>query len=64
MVLEAFWWLERAAAILFMFSMGVYEAVIIGTTVTQPSIRIETTYFVIFAILTFATRRVKSRCYV
>jgi len=62
-VLQGIWWLERAGAILCMFAMAIYGAAILGTPVTQVSLRVATTCFVIFAILAFAARLVKTRHY-
>ena len=62
-VLQGIWWLERAGAIMCMFAMAVYGVAVTGIPITQVSIRVATICFVIFAILAFAARLVKTRHY-
>jgi hypothetical protein len=60
-VLQGIWWLERAGAIACGFAMAIYGAAVAGMPITQTSTRVATICFVIFAILAFAARLVKTR---
>lgn len=60
-VLQGIWWLERAGAILCMFAMGIYGIAYWGIPISQLSLRIASVSFVVFAILAFAARLVKTR---
>lgn len=62
-VLQGAWWLERAGAIACMTAMAIYGAAILGVPVTQGSQRVATVCFVVFAILAFAVRLVKTSKY-
>lgn len=62
-VLQGQWWLERAGAIACMFAMAIYGAAFVGVPVAQVSQRVATVCFVLFAILAFAVRLVKTRKY-
>lgn len=61
--LQGVWWLERAGAILCMAAMAIYGVAAAGIPITQLSIRTATICFVVFAILAFAARLVKTRHY-
>ncbi|MET4095102.1 hypothetical protein [Arthrobacter sp. UYCu712] len=62
-VLQGVWWLERAGAILCMFAMGIYGTAYWGIPISQVSLRVASICFVVFAILAFAARLVKTRHY-
>lgn len=62
-VLPGVWWLERVGAILCGFAMLIYGATFIGLPVTQVSLRVASLSFVIFSILAFAARLVRTRRY-
>lgn len=62
-VLQGAWWLERAGAIACMFAMAIYGAAISGAPISQGSQRVASLCFVIFAILAFAVRLVKTSKY-
>lgn len=62
-VLQGAWWLERAGAIACMFAMAIYGVAVLGVPVNQGSQRVATICFVIFAILAFAVRLVKTSKY-
>lgn len=62
-VLQGVWWLERAGAIACGFAMLIYGVAICGIPVTQFSVRVASICFVLFAILAFAARLVKTRHY-
>lgn len=59
-VLQGAWWLERAGAIACMFAMAIYGVALAGVPLAQPSQRVASLCFVIFAILAFAVRLVKT----
>ncbi len=62
-VLQGVWWLERAGAILCGFAMLIYGVAVCGVPLTQISVRVASVCFVLFAVLAFAARLVKTRHY-
>ncbi|MDN4644915.1 hypothetical protein [Arthrobacter sp. PsM3] len=61
--LQGAWFLERGGAILCMFAMAIYGVSLAALPVSQPSLRIASLCYVIFSILAFAARLVKTRRY-
>ena len=62
-VLQGWWWLERAGAILCGFAMLVYGVAVGATPITQFSLRLATLSFVMLGVLLFVARLFKTRHY-
>ncbi|MDN4646463.1 hypothetical protein [Arthrobacter sp. PsM3] len=62
-VLQGWWWLERAGAILCGFAMAVCGVAIQALPVTQLSMRVVTLSLMMLALLLFVARLVKTRHY-
>jgi len=62
-VLQGWWWLERAGAVLCGFAMTVYSVAVLALPVTQFSLRLATLSFVALGLMLFVVRILRTRHY-
>lgn len=62
-VLQGWWWIERAGAILCAFAMLVYAVAIASMPISQFSMRLATITFIVLGALLFVARLLKTSHY-